>query len=165
MNSLRIEGQKTVAIEVAQQLGWTAPDWVVIPGGNLGNAGALGKGFLLLKELGLVDRLPRLVVAQAEHANPLYRAVQRAGRARRRRRRSTPIPAQDDARERHPDRRPGLGEAGAAGHRGARRPRRAGERAGARRRRGARRPLRRLRLPAHRRGAGGAREAGGARAW
>jgi threonine synthase len=82
MNSLRIEGQKTVAVEVAQQLGWKAPDWVVIPGGNLGNAGALGKGFLLMKELGLLDRLPRLVVAQAENANPLYRAVQKAGRAR-----------------------------------------------------------------------------------
>jgi threonine synthase len=80
MNSLRIEGQKTVAVEVAQQLGWTVPDWVIIPGGNLGNAGALGKGFLLLKALGLVDRLPRLVVAQAENANPLYRAVMRAGR-------------------------------------------------------------------------------------
>ena len=82
MNSLRIEGQKTVAVEVAQQLGWKAPDWVVIPGGNLGNAGALGKGFLLMKELGILDRLPRLVVAQAENANPLYRAVQKAGRAR-----------------------------------------------------------------------------------
>jgi threonine synthase len=81
MNSLRIEGQKTVAVEVAQQLGWTVPDWVIIPGGNLGNAGALGKGFLLMKALGLVDRLPRLVVAQAENANPLYRAVKRAGRA------------------------------------------------------------------------------------
>jgi threonine synthase len=81
MNSLRIEGQKTVSVEVAQQLGWTVPDWVVIPGGNLGNAGALGKGFQMMRELGLVDRLPRLVVAQAENANPLYRAVQRAGRA------------------------------------------------------------------------------------
>jgi len=80
MNSLRIEGQKTVAIELAQQLGWSSPDWVVVPGGNLGNAGALGKGFLLMKDLGLVDRLPRLVVAQAENANPLYRAVKRAGR-------------------------------------------------------------------------------------
>jgi len=80
MNSLRIEGQKTLAVETVQQLGWKAPDWVVIPGGNLGNASAVGQGFLLMKELGLVDRLPRLVVAQAEKANPLYRAVQGAGR-------------------------------------------------------------------------------------
>jgi threonine synthase len=80
MNSLRIEGQKTASIEIAQQLGWTSPDWVVIPGGNLGNASAVGKGFVLMKELGLVDRLPRLVVAQAEHANPLWRATAGAGR-------------------------------------------------------------------------------------
>jgi threonine synthase len=80
MNSLRIEGQKTASIEIAQQLGWTSPDWIVIPGGNLGNASAVGKGFVLLKELGLVDRLPRLVVAQAEHANPLWRATAGAGR-------------------------------------------------------------------------------------
>jgi threonine synthase len=74
MNSLRIEGQKTVAIEIVQQLDWEVPDWVVIPGGNLGNVYALGKGFLLMKELGLISRLPRLCVAQAERANPLYRA-------------------------------------------------------------------------------------------
>jgi threonine synthase len=80
MNSLRIEGQKTASIEIAQQLGWTSPDWIVIPGGNLGNASAVGKGLMLLKELGLVDRLPRLVVAQAEHANPLWRATSGAGR-------------------------------------------------------------------------------------
>ena len=80
MNSLRIEGQKTASIEIAQQLGWTSPDWIVIPGGNLGNASAVGKGFLLMRELGLVDRLPRLVVAQAEHANPLWRATSGAGR-------------------------------------------------------------------------------------
>jgi threonine synthase len=75
MNSLRIEGQKTASIEIAQQLGWSSPDWIVIPGGNLGNASAVGKGFVMMKELGLVDRLPRLVVAQAEHANPLYLAT------------------------------------------------------------------------------------------
>ena len=80
MNSLRIEGQKTASIEIAQQLGWTSPDWIVIPGGNLGNASAVGKGFVLLRELGLVDRLPRLVVAQAEHANPLWRVTTGAGR-------------------------------------------------------------------------------------
>ncbi len=80
MNSLRIEGQKTASIEIAQQLGWSSPDWIVIPGGNLGNASAVGKGFLLMKELGLVNRLPRLVVAQAEHANPLWRATAGVGR-------------------------------------------------------------------------------------
>jgi threonine synthase len=79
MNSLRIEGQKTLSVELAQQLGWKVPDWVVIPGGNLGNASAVARGFLMMKELGLVDRLPRLVVAQAASANPLYQAVLAAG--------------------------------------------------------------------------------------
>jgi threonine synthase len=72
MNSLRLEGQKTVAIELAQQLGWDVPDWVVIPGGNLGNVSALGAGFELLAELGLVAKRPRICVAQAAHASPLY---------------------------------------------------------------------------------------------
>jgi threonine synthase len=72
MNSLRIEGQKTVAIEISQQLGWEVPDWVVIPAGNLGNVSALGRGFLMMQELGLIDRLPRIVAAQAANANPLY---------------------------------------------------------------------------------------------
>jgi len=77
MNSLRLEGQKTVAIEIAQQLDWQVPDWVVIPGGNLGNVSALGAGFELLLALGLVDRRPRICVAQAANAAPLaasYRA-------------------------------------------------------------------------------------------
>jgi len=74
MNSLRLEGQKTVAIEIAQQLGWDVPDVVVVPGGNLGNVSALHAGFEMLRALGLTSRLPRLVVAQAEAANPLYRA-------------------------------------------------------------------------------------------
>ena len=74
MNPLRIEGQKTVAIEIAQQLGWDVPDWIVIPSGNLGNAAALYAGFRMAKELGLTARLPRLCVAQAAKANPMYRA-------------------------------------------------------------------------------------------
>ncbi|MBN8613546.1 MAG: threonine synthase [Deltaproteobacteria bacterium] len=74
MNSLRIEGQKTIAVELVQQFDWAVPDWVVIPGGNLGNVYALGKGFLLMKELGLIARLPRICVAQAARANPLYLA-------------------------------------------------------------------------------------------
>jgi threonine synthase len=74
MNSLRVEGQKTVGIEIVQQFDWQVPDVFIIPGGNLGNVSALGKGLLLLRDLGLVDRLPRIVVAQAERANPLYRS-------------------------------------------------------------------------------------------
>ncbi|HSN30470.1 MAG TPA: threonine synthase [Kofleriaceae bacterium] len=72
MNSLRLEGQKTVAIELAQQLGWDVPDWVVIPGGNLGNVSALGAGFEMLLALGLVTKRPRICVAQAAHAAPLH---------------------------------------------------------------------------------------------
>jgi threonine synthase len=72
MNSLRIEGQKTVGIEIVQQFDWEVPDWIVIPAGNLGNVSALGKGLLMMKELGLIDRLPRIACAQAAHANPLY---------------------------------------------------------------------------------------------
>ncbi len=74
MNSLRVEGQKTVGIEIVQQFDWEVPDVMIIPGGNLGNVSALGKGLLMLKDLGLVAKLPRIVVAQAERANPLYRA-------------------------------------------------------------------------------------------
>jgi threonine synthase len=77
MNSLRIEGQKTVGIEIVQQFDWEVPDWIVIPGGNLGNVSALAKGLDMLVELGLVSRRPRIVCAQAENANPLYRAYQR----------------------------------------------------------------------------------------
>jgi threonine synthase len=65
MNSLRIEGQKTVGIEIVQQSDWKVPDWIVIPGGNLGNVSALAKGFDMMLDLGLIDRKPRLVCAQA----------------------------------------------------------------------------------------------------
>jgi threonine synthase len=72
MNSLRMEGQKTVSIEIVQQFDWEVPDWIVIPVGNLGNVSALGKGFLMMKELGLINKLPRIACAQTEKANPLY---------------------------------------------------------------------------------------------
>ncbi|KAL5978766.1 hypothetical protein ACLOJK_029883 [Asimina triloba] len=72
LNSLRIEGQKTAAIEILQQFDWEVPDWVIVPGGNLGNIYAFYKGFRMCQELGLVDRIPRLVCAQAANANPLY---------------------------------------------------------------------------------------------
>ncbi len=70
INPFRIEGQKTVAAELLQQRDWRVPDHVVVPGGNLGNSSALGKGFKELKDLGLIDRLPRLSVVQAEGAAP-----------------------------------------------------------------------------------------------
>eukprot|EP00775_Hariotina_reticulata_P007267 gene7267-7480_t len=77
MNSLRLEGQKTAAIEILQQFDWQVPDWVIIPGGNLGNIYAFYKGFKMCKDLGLVDRIPRLVCAQAANANPLYTAFKK----------------------------------------------------------------------------------------
>jgi threonine synthase len=74
MNSLRIEGQKTVGIEIVQQFDWGVPDVIIIPGGNLGNVSALGSGLLMMRDLGLIAKLPRIVVAQAARANPLYRS-------------------------------------------------------------------------------------------
>ena len=74
MNSLRIEGQKTVGIEIVQQFDWQVPDVIIIPGGNLGNVSALGSGLLMMRDLGIITKLPRIVVAQAERANPLYRS-------------------------------------------------------------------------------------------
>jgi threonine synthase len=74
MNSLRVEGQKTVAIEIVRQFDWEVPDWIVIPVGNLGNISAMYKGFKLLMDLGVTTKMPRLVAAQAGKANPFYRS-------------------------------------------------------------------------------------------
>lgn len=76
MNSLRIEGQKTIAIEIAQQFNWKLPDWIIIPAGNLGNVSALGRGLVMLNDLGLIDQLPRIACAQTANANPLYLSFQ-----------------------------------------------------------------------------------------
>ena len=105
MNSLRIEGQKTVAIEIVQQFDWEVPDWVVIPGGNLGNVHALGQGFLMMQELGLIQKLPRICLAQAERANPLYRSFLNDFET------FEPITARADAGQRDPDRQPGQRQA------------------------------------------------------
>jgi threonine synthase len=78
MNSLRVEGQKTISIEIVQQFDWAVPDWVLVPGGNLGNVSAIAKGFEEMLALGLISRLPRLACCQAEQANPLYLAYQRS---------------------------------------------------------------------------------------
>ena len=72
INPFRIEGQKTMAIEMLDQLDWRVPDWVVMPGGNLGNCSAFGKGFLEMKQLGLIDRLPRIAVVQAAGSAPFF---------------------------------------------------------------------------------------------
>ncbi|MGI9533316.1 MAG: threonine synthase [Thermodesulfobacteriota bacterium] len=74
INSLRIEGQKTISIELCQQFDWEVPDWIIIPGGNLGNVSALGKGFKIMYDLGLIKKLPNIVCAQAQNANPLYQS-------------------------------------------------------------------------------------------
>jgi threonine synthase len=77
MNSLRIEGQKTISYELCQELGWKLPDTLIIPGGNLGNVSALAKGIDDLLALGLINKKPRIIVAQAENANPSYLAYKK----------------------------------------------------------------------------------------
>lgn len=73
INPFRIEGQKTVMFEMLEQLAWQSPDYVIVPGGNLGNSSAFGKALSELYEAGFIDRLPRLVIVQADGANPLAR--------------------------------------------------------------------------------------------
>lgn len=72
INPYRLEGQKTTAIELLEQLDWQVPDHIIVPGGNLGNSSALGKALIEMKELGLISKLPKLSIIQAEGANPLY---------------------------------------------------------------------------------------------
>jgi len=79
VNPFRIEGQKTIVVEMMEQRGWVAPDWIVLPGGNLGNTSAFGKALRELHQLGLIDRLPRLAVVQAAGADPFYDLFQRGG--------------------------------------------------------------------------------------
>lgn len=73
VNPYRLEGQKTPAIEMVEQLDWRVPHHVIVPGGNLANSSALGKGFAEMKHLGLIDRVPKISVIQAQGANPLFR--------------------------------------------------------------------------------------------
>ena len=79
VNPYRLEGQKTAAIELLEQLGWETPDHILVPGGNLGNSSALGKALLEMKELGFIARLPKLSVIQAEGANPFVRSIREHG--------------------------------------------------------------------------------------
>jgi len=82
INPFRIEGQKTIMVEMMDQRDWRVPDWVVLPGGNLGNTSAFGKALREMKALGLIDRLPRLAVIQAEGAAPFYDLFRAADRSR-----------------------------------------------------------------------------------
>jgi threonine synthase len=79
VNPYRIEGQKTAAIELMEQLAWEPPDHIIVPGGNLGNSSAIGKALLEMRDLKLISRLPKLSIIQAHGANPFYRSVREFG--------------------------------------------------------------------------------------
>ena len=99
VNPYRLEGQKTPAIEILEQLDWQVPDHIVVPGGNLANSSALGKGFQEMQHLGLIPRVPKISVIQAEGANPLYRWFTDSNRDHEARQGRHP-------RHRHPHRQP-----------------------------------------------------------
>jgi len=77
LNPFRIEGQKAIGFEILQQLRWLAPDWLVLPAGNLGNTSAIGKAFRQAQQLSLINRMPRFAAIQAAGANPFYRSFTR----------------------------------------------------------------------------------------
>jgi threonine synthase len=79
VNPFRLEGQKTIMFRVLEALGWETPDWIAVPGGNLGNSSAFGKAFHELHQLGLIDRIPRLAVINASGARTLYELVEQRG--------------------------------------------------------------------------------------
>ena len=79
VNPFRLEGQKTIMFRVLEALRWQVPDWIVVPGGNLGNSSAFGKAFMELKQLGLIDRVPRLAIINASGADTLYELHERRG--------------------------------------------------------------------------------------
>ena len=79
INPFRLEGQKTLALELLEQLDWQPPDHIIVPGGNLGNSSAIGKALLEMRELKLISRLPKLSIIQAHGANPFYRSVREFG--------------------------------------------------------------------------------------
>jgi threonine synthase len=79
VNPYRLEGQKTAAIEILEQLGWQVPDHLIVPGGNLANSSALGKAFIEMRDLGFISTLPKVSIIQAEGANPLFRTMRENG--------------------------------------------------------------------------------------
>ena len=135
VNPFRLEGQKTIIFRILESLRWEVPDWIVVPGGNLGNSSAFGKALGELKHLGLIDRVPRLAIINASGANTLYQLHQvhglRWSGGRRRalipdphreilRRHGSRRPARVDSGHGHSDQSAGesaQGSAGAGGHR------------------------------------------------
>lgn len=79
VNPFRLEGQKTIMYRVLEALRWEVPDWIVVPGGNLGNSSAFGKAFVELRQIGLIDRVPRLAVINAAGAATLYELYEKRG--------------------------------------------------------------------------------------
>jgi threonine synthase len=79
VNPFRLEGQKTIMFRILEALRWQVPDWIVVPGGNLGNSSSFGKAFFELKQLGLIDRMPRLAVINASGAKTLYELHENRG--------------------------------------------------------------------------------------
>jgi threonine synthase len=79
VNPFRLEGQKTIMYRVLEALRWEVPDWIVVPGGNLGNSSAFGKAFAELQEIGLIDRVPRLAIINATGANTLHELYEQRG--------------------------------------------------------------------------------------
>jgi threonine synthase len=79
VNPYRVEGQKTVAFELLEQMAWDPPDHIIVPGGNLANSSAIGKALREMKQLGFISRLPQVSVIQAERANPLVRTIRETG--------------------------------------------------------------------------------------
>ena len=76
VNPFRIEGQKSIVIEMLEQRNWSVPDWIILPGGNLGNVSALGKGLRELREIGIINKSPRIAVVQAEGSSPFHKFFQ-----------------------------------------------------------------------------------------
>jgi threonine synthase len=75
VNPFRIEGQKTIVAELLEQRAWRPPDYIVVPGGNLGNSSAIGKGLRELKDMGFIEKVPHIVIVQAAGANPFYQTL------------------------------------------------------------------------------------------
>ena len=142
MNSVRLEGQKTVGVEIVQQFDWEVPDVIIIPGGNLGNVSALGAGFDMMETLGVIARRPRIVVAQGRRGQPPVPGVSERLAVRT-------DQGDADASIRHPDRQPRLDRQGGADPQAVSWHRGASDRGGAGRRRRAGGPYGHVQLPAH----------------